>query len=188
MQKLSIAVTMMLAGCSLSQAPVSNTKQADATPKTPLEEYKQCMGLSDKSFVYTKENPGRYIVLMSEKSTDQPFLNKKEQGQVYYTSLLECGVGNTLKECSEQPSLIIRNIGTKDKWKVGSIKKFTNTDLMFDKNVRAEFLNDGRFMSIIDYCYIDRTNINTTYCGYFIRKSDWHFECKDKLTIGADKK
>lgn len=62
MKKLSIAVTMMLAGCSLSQAPVSNTKQADATPKTPLEEYKQCMGLSDKSFVYTKENPGRYTL------------------------------------------------------------------------------------------------------------------------------
>ena len=115
MKKLSIALAMMLFGCNLTQSHVSDISQSDATPKTPLETYQECMGYSDKTIMHTSENPGRYIVLMSEKSTDQPFLNKQEQGQIYYTSLLECPTGDSIEQCKDQQRLIIRNIGTKDK-------------------------------------------------------------------------
>lgn len=181
--KKTIIVSMLLCGCVATQDHnVSNVS------KTPLEEYRECMGYSADSFTYTSDDVARYIVLNSEKSTDQPFGNKQEYGQVYYTSLLECPSGNTLKECSEQQSLIIRGIGTKDKWQVGSIKKFNNADFMFDKVVRSQFLNDGRFIKLTDYCYIDRNNVAKTYCGHFIRKSDWRSECKDKLTTSMGEK
>ena len=185
MKKLSIALAMMLFGCNLTQSHVSDINQADATPKTPLETYQECMGYSDKTIMHTSENPGRYIVLMSEKSTDQPFLNKQEQGQIYYTSLLECPTGDSIEQCTDQQRLIIRNIGTKDKWQVGSIKQFTNADFMFDKPIRAEFLKDGRFVDITNYCYINRNNITKSYCGHFVHTSSWHSECKDKLYTPA---
>lgn len=188
MEKLLIALTMMLVGCSLSQAPVSDTERADITPKTPLGVYQKCMGYSDKTIVHTSENPGRYIVLVSKKSPKQSFFNKQEEGQVYSTSLLECKSGNTITECSEQPSLKIRNIGTKNEWQVGSIKKLTNADFVFDKTVSVEFLKDDRFLSVNDYCYIDRNNITKSFCRDFIRKSDWRSECKGKMTASVEEK
>lgn len=191
MKKLSIAITMMLAGCSLSQAPASNTKQADATPKTPLEEYKQCMGLSDKSFVYTKENPGRYIVVISQPSSTQPYINKKEQGIVYRTGLLKCDKGNTIKECQDQMRLQYVSIGSPQKLKVGSIQTFTNADLVYDDlsgKPFTETTKDGRFATYMNYCYINRTNLSKNYCSNFIHNSDWRSECKDKLTTGAGEK
>lgn len=169
--------------CLFLCACVQQANQEENVPLTPLQEYKECMGYSDKTIVHTLENPGRYIVLASEESLDQPYVNKKEQGKIYYTSLLECSVGNSIEKCSDQQSIIIRNIGTKEKWKVGSIKNFTNVDFMFDKIVDVEFLRDGRFVNVTDYCYVDRNNISKTYCGHFIRESDWRADCKSKMLI-----
>lgn len=113
---------------------------------------------------------------------------QKKQGQIYYTSLLECPTGDSIEQCTDQQRLIIRNIGTKDKWQVGSIKKFTNADFMFDKTIRAEWLRDGRFVDTTNYCYIDRNNITKSYCGHFVHTSSWHSECKDKLVDLSDSK
>lgn len=188
MKKLSLILTTVLFGCSLQQAPLSDNTKTDTTSQTPLAKYQECMGYSDKTIIHSSERPGRYIVLASEKSINQPWANKKEQGQIYYTSLLECPTGDSIEQCTDQQRLIIRNIGTKDKWQVGSIKKFINADFMFDKTIRAEWLRDGRFVDITNYCYIDRNNITKSYCGHFVHTSSWHSECKDKLVDLSDSK
>ncbi len=177
--KKTFVISLVLCGCV--QYSGSQSHQAENAFMTPMTEYRKCMGYSDNSITYTSDNSARYIVLSSEKSIEQPFSNKQEHGQVYYTSLLLCPSGNTIKECSEQQSLIIHGIGTKTKWSKGDIKNFDNADLMFDKTVRSQFLSDGKFVKLTDYCYIDRNNITKTYCGHFIRKSDWRVECKSKL-------
>ena len=73
MKRTSLAVTIILCGCGLSQSPLETNLQVDTTPKTPLEQYKQCMGLSDKSIVYTNENVGRYIVVISQPPATQNY-------------------------------------------------------------------------------------------------------------------
>ena len=167
-----------MCGCAAYQDTAPKTEIAEnAAPQTPMAEYMKCMGYSNKTLVHTKENPGRYIVLASEKSADQPWVNKKEQGDVFYTSLLECKTGTSLEQCSDQQTLVIRNIGTKTKWQVGSIKTLENSDFVFKQDVRSQFSNDGRFIGITDYCMIDRSNITITYCGNFIQQSKWHQEC-----------
>lgn len=185
MKRTSLAVTIILCGCGLSQSPLETNLQVDTTPKTPLEQYKQCMGLSDKSIVYTNENVGRYIVVISQPSATQNYLNKKEQGTVYRIGLLECDTGNTIKECQDQMWLHYVSIGSPTNLKVGSIKTFTNADLIYDDlsgKPFTETTKDGRFATYTNYCYINRINPSKTYCSNFINNSEWRSECKGKLT------
>lgn len=173
---LGFVLSVLLCGCVSTKEEVS-----EILPKTPLEQYKECMGYSDKSVIHTVENPKRYFVVASEASTDQQWANKKEYGQVYYTSLLECPIGKTLQECQDQQSLFVRNIGTKTKWKVGTIKELKNVDFMFEKDVQTTTTKDGRWIIIKDYCFIDRDDITNYYCGWHIHQSEWRKECKNKL-------
>lgn len=188
MKKLSPVLTIILFGCGLAQSPISDNTKPNIPIEKPLAKYQECMGYSDKTIIHTEESPGRYIVLVSEKSVDQPWANKKKQGQVFYTSLLECSAGNSIDECMDQQHLRVRNIGTMDKWTVGSIKQFKNADFMFDKTIRTERLNDGRFVDITNYCYTDRKDITKSYCGHFVYTANWHSECKNKLMAPADNK
>lgn len=77
MKKLSLILTTVLFGCSIQQAPLSDTTKTDTTSQTPLAKYQECMGYSDKTIIHSSERPGRYIVLASEKSINQPWANKK---------------------------------------------------------------------------------------------------------------
>lgn len=177
MKKTLLLLPLMLFGCIESEQ--IQTQQEPIKEKNGLELYKECMGYSDKTNVFTKENSERYIVLASEVSNEQNYLNKKEQGQVYYTSLLKCDTGKTVDECRDQYSLTIKNMGTKEKWKVGVIKIFTNSDFVYDKDVGFQFLSDGRPFSTTDYCYVDRNNLDKSYCSKFIHDNNNDI-CKDK--------
>lgn len=63
MKKLSPVLTIILFGCGLAQAPISDNTKPNITIEKPLAKYQECMGYSDKTIIYTEESPGRYIVL-----------------------------------------------------------------------------------------------------------------------------
>lgn len=175
---------LLLCGCALSENTGVNDQDSSKALENPLEQYEKCMGYSDKSIVYTKEKPGRYIVVISEPSERQSYLNKKEHNIVYRIGLLQCDTGNTIKECQDQMWLHYVSIGSPVKLTVGSIKIFTNDDLIYDDITGKPFVKttkDGRFESYTNYCYINRENISKTYCSNSISNSEWHNECKVHL-------